>query len=285
MIIRGFFVALGGMLMCAPAGAAITIYSDPDAFKAALSHYQEGTFDYDTGQTDNLPLGTPVRYGPIDFSGSALTARVDAIFYYNGARISGPSYLDTIRNPLPLRVQSSQRGLGLYLSSYIGGEGEISYDSRGLIGSIASPANQETSFFGIIDTEGPVDVTLSATSQGQDIAIAAYISAVPEPAAWSLLILGFGGIGAVARLRNTSRTLQSSNPLRPLPQNRNRTRRADDGQGVLSRNGGAGIVRTRRGRDDRSNYHDYAPSGTARQFLRKFVRQSHPRHAVHLFGG
>ena len=68
-------------------------------------------------------------------------------------------------------------------------------------GNVAGPAGNVTAFY-VFDfgTEGVRMVTLNNT-QGWSNAVLYTTGAVPEPAMWMMMILGFGGIGFVMRRR------------------------------------------------------------------------------------
>lgn len=70
--------------------------------------------------------------------------------------------------------------------------------------------NGGVSYFGIVDTTSFTSVSIVNTSQpGQSDAwgiddISYNTSLVPEPAAWAMLVMGFGLVGATLRRRNTA---------------------------------------------------------------------------------
>ena len=80
-------------------------------------------------------------------------------------------------------------------------------------GNVAGPAGNVTAFYSFdFGTEGVNSITLRDT-QGFSNAVlynTGGAGAVPEPAAWALMILAFGAMGTALRLRNTKRKVTTN---------------------------------------------------------------------------
>lgn len=77
-------------------------------------------------------------------------------------------------------------------------------------GNVVGPAGN-VSVFWLLDLTAPTDhVTLDFPQGFSNAALYSTGAAVPEPATWALMLLGFGGIGAVLRRRRLGPALQSA---------------------------------------------------------------------------
>ena len=203
MDFRGVIAAAVAALTCAPAMADVYTFTDPGAFAAATGHIELFKFNIRTGDIDGIPVSSPYTYGPVTFEAASLYGFTDGFISYPGMITSGPSYLDTSKE---LRVASSTSAIGLFLGSYYFVPDTVRFDSRGVTGSIrVSETYWGAGFLGIIDTSGSVDVTLYKDLV--DLAVGSFYLPVPEPAAWAMMLLGFGAIGAGARRARRQRQL------------------------------------------------------------------------------
>ena len=195
---RGFLAALAALFAWAPANAAVTVYTDQAAFAAAAGNLRLLELRFDTGDTDAVPLHSPYRVDAFTFTSDSLTGYNDAHIDYPGSDPNNISYLGFD----DARITGPRAALGFYIASYtICCDLAVGYASRDVSGTITLPDFNQAAFFGIIDTSGSIDLQLSGGNF--TIAIPAmYVPVgVPEPAAWAMMILGFGAIGGMVRRR------------------------------------------------------------------------------------
>jgi hypothetical protein len=140
---------------------------------------------------------------PITFSAVGSDGSFSGTFGDRG--IAGPTFTDTFTFTLPTglastTVTSTLQSLGT----------DVNFTSVTLNGTqfnIGATGQNEFRFLDNLPvTSGPQTLVLSGTSGGNgsfDGVLAFAPRAVPEPASWMLMILGFGGLGAVLRRRRT----------------------------------------------------------------------------------
>jgi hypothetical protein len=105
---------------------------------------------------------------------------------------------------------ATTRPLGLFL--YLqGGGGDDDYDYEYI------PSATATSFLGFISTTGITELQVEEHSYASDpkgyptvnnlyLGTAKIVSSAPEPTAWALMLVGFGGAGALLRQRRRAAT-------------------------------------------------------------------------------
>ncbi|RAK64973.1 hypothetical protein DJ019_13285 [Phenylobacterium kunshanense] len=103
--------------------------------------------------------------------------------------------LDATLNDTPVVIELIQ--------FWAGGFARGGFDAR-INSALSFHANGPQLYSG--PTNSPTFLTGSFTTRGGALSIESVGAAVPEPGAWALMILGFGGVGAVVRVRR-SRTL------------------------------------------------------------------------------
>ena len=125
--------------------------------------------------------------------------------------IAGPTFSDTVSFTMPTGVA------GATLSSIfsVSEANNITFTSATFNGTalaITSAGNPEfRSINNLAVVSGAQTLTLTGTSGGNGsyagtLSFARLAAAVPEPGAWALMIVGFGGAGAVLRRRKTAAT-------------------------------------------------------------------------------
>ena len=185
------------------ASAATMTYTNQATFNAATS----GDTLYGFPFTAELNLGPSYTNGPVTFTSNELFSFTDGygkpyISDRNAGRYSSNTFT----------IASTTSALGLFLGSAFGGA-TYSYIVNGVAGSITVPAASSTTFLGFTSTSGPVSVAFNVAGGNgagvanseldvpQFIAGNAITGAVPEPATWAMMLLGFGGIGVAMRRR------------------------------------------------------------------------------------
>jgi len=197
-MIRGLLAAMAALFALAPANASVTIYTDQAAFAAAAANLRLLELRFDTGGEDSVPLHSPYRVDAFSFTGDTLTGYNDAHIDYPGSDPSNFSYLGFDNS----RITGPRAALGFYVGSYtICCNLTVGYTSRDVSGTIPIPDFNQAAFFGIIDTSGSIDLQLSGTNFTVAIPAMYVPVGVPEPAAWAMMILGFGAIGGTLRRR------------------------------------------------------------------------------------
>ncbi|KQS04538.1 hypothetical protein ASG11_09985 [Sphingomonas sp. Leaf357] len=200
-------VASVGAMVASHASAQVTQYTSEAAFNAAAGTTALQTFD-------SFAVGTAVSPGPFNFgqftgttTGSASIA-LGGTFDVNGTRFLNidlnPGNTFTFNFAAPItsfgaNFASLNNGSPLRTSVTIGGQ---------TFGPVAEP-----SFLGFTSTTAFNSVIFTVnggagTDDNFGLDNLRYTAAaVPEPATWGLMILGFGMIGAAARSRKVKTTV------------------------------------------------------------------------------
>ncbi|WP_375393237.1 PEPxxWA-CTERM sorting domain-containing protein [uncultured Sphingomonas sp.] len=175
------------ILAAAPAHAATTAYTSEAAFRAAITGATDYAFPFD-GMTPVTPSYT---LGPVTFMGPVRG-------YNDGAFGAGVPYL---YSQATLRISSTASAVGFFLGSYYGAR-TIGYGFGEATGSFAVPGRPDSAFIGFVNTTGTVAGTFTTDDELDTIRfVTGNAGAVPEPASWALMILGFGAVGGVMRRR------------------------------------------------------------------------------------
>ena len=201
--------------MLATAALAATSFVGGNASAATVTYTNQATFNAATsGDTlygftfaGEANLSPSYTNGPVTFTSNKLFSFNDA---YGKPYISDENATGSSSNSFT--IASTTSALGLFLGSYYGGA-TYSYIVNGVAGSITVPVAKSTTFLGFTSTSGPVSVAFSVAGGSgfgganieldvpQFIAGDAIMGAVPEPATWAMMLLGFGGIGVAMRRR------------------------------------------------------------------------------------
>jgi hypothetical protein len=223
-ILLGLALIGASGLAAAPAAAAITEYTSRSAFDAALTGQTQTTLGFDS-LVPGFFYGNPgsATVGPDTFT----TSNVDVLLFAVGAAPAdgtfGSSYLSAETDcacAADLKISTpSVSALGFDFGTRVGfGDDPLQPFSPdplfatidGQVFDLGRPTGT-AQFVGFIFTgQSASSVTLSGiggpgfTGTEIDITDVTQVG-VPEPAAWALMVLGFGGLGA--RLRASRRRL------------------------------------------------------------------------------
>ena len=174
------------------AQAQTTVYTGQPGFNAATTALTTYGFSF---PTTGITLSSPYVRGPVTFSTAG------SLIGFNDGHYGASSYLadDRFNAGGPVyTISSTTTALGLSLGSYFG-LASYSYVVNGVAGSIAVPG---TTFLGFT-SNSPISVAFTLPA-GTELDVTGFVTAsaaVPEPATWGLLMLGFAGIGWAMRRR------------------------------------------------------------------------------------
>jgi hypothetical protein len=188
-------------------GAAAATYTDQASFLAANPGLGLVSFE---GQVTGLgpSLGTSTSFGGLDFEGENLRI-VDTAFWG-----SVDSLLDDRFGGFISVGNIAGNAVGFFYASNFGDGGSLQFKAFNGVDEVFSTTlfgggvNTSFAYFGLDGVGDITSIRLSSTT-GRDFASIAEISsgvgngAVPEPATWAMMILGFGLVGAAARRRST----------------------------------------------------------------------------------
>jgi hypothetical protein len=138
---------------------------------------------------------------PVTFSAVGSDGSFSGTFGDTG--ITNPTFTDTFTFTLPTGLASSTVS-----STFQGATTDVNFTSVTLNGTQFNVGAAGKNEFGFLDnlpvTNGTQTLIVSGTSAGNGSfagTIAFAPRAVPEPATWALMILGFGGVGGMVRNR------------------------------------------------------------------------------------
>jgi|GEM_PF-1882767 len=204
-------------LFASPASAALTFYTDYASWSAAVSGAIVATTVADPAPAAVILHGAGdagVTYDGIQYDQSEAFGGTDPRLFTVGVGASGrPAVVSSqatgggtpnITMTLPAFTRAFAVNFGVY-----GDEGDgfdVAFDVFGdeagsIVRTVFGQRYQASYFFGVISDD---DITAVRASGGSDLALnvrdVQYV-AVPEPATWALMLLGFGGAGAALRTR------------------------------------------------------------------------------------
>ena len=204
--LAGAALALG---LSSNANAAITIFTDQASFLAAVSAPATDTFqDLSISGSTAGPLTRTV--GAYGYQASVSTTT----FY--GAGTSADHWLSTNTASDAIIFGDFTGGVfgvgGNFFTSSItgafaaGGVVLTATDADGTVSHTISNAST-SSFLGFVSTSGVTGMTLASIQSGSPVWPTAdnlilggqVLSAVPEPATWAMMIIGFGAAGSAVR--------------------------------------------------------------------------------------
>jgi hypothetical protein len=204
--LAGAALALG---LSSNANAAITIFTDQASFLAAVSAPAIDTF-----QDFSIDGSTP---GPLTRTVGAYgyQASVSTTSFY-GAGTSADHWFSTNTATDTISLVDFTGGVfgvgGNFFASNInggfasGGVVLTATDADGTVSHTISNA-ATSSFLGFVSTRGVTGMTLASIQAGSPVWPTAdnlilggqVLSAVPEPATWAMMIIGFGAVGSMVR--------------------------------------------------------------------------------------
>ena len=187
-----FALVCAALSFASAASAVPTVYTSEVAFNAAISGATTTLFGF-AGQEFS---GSSYTLGPVTFGSIQLQSYADAY----GVPSGGVPYLAAINGGL-LTISSTTTALGLHLGSYYGLQ-TTTYTVGTVTGTLAVPAPSSTTFIGFIDSS-PITATFTNNKELDTIRFTTGSGAVPEPASWALLVVGFGLVGVAARRRSS----------------------------------------------------------------------------------
>lgn len=199
------------------ANATFTVYSTEAAFLAAVSAPGVDTY---TGFNINGPTPSPITRtaGSYSYNASASTSS------FFGAGTSTNPWLSTNTATDSVTFNgfgSNVRGIGgLFFGSDIQGlfkSGSVTLTAVDATGTSTETITGATtsSFRGFVSTGGLTSLTVTAvqgatflwpTVDNLTLAQAPAVAAVPEPATWAMMIVGFGMMGFAMRRRGNVKT-------------------------------------------------------------------------------
>lgn len=206
--LAGAALALG---LSSNANAAITIYTDQASFLAAVSAPATDTFqDLSIVGATSAPMTRAV--GAYGYQASVSTTS----FY--GAGTSADHWLSTNTATDAISFGDFTGGVfgvgGNFFGSNIsggfaaGGVVLTATDADGTVSHTISNA-ATSSFLGFVSTSGVTGMTLAAIQPNNSTFLwptadnltlgGQVVSAVPEPATWAMMIVGFGAVGSMVR--------------------------------------------------------------------------------------
>jgi hypothetical protein len=148
---------------------------------------------------------------PVTFTAPGVDGSFSGTFGDTG--ISNTTFTDTFTFTLPTGLASSTVS-----STFQGATTDVNFTSVTLNGQTFTVGDAGKNEFRFIDnlpvTSGNQVLVVSGTSAGNG-SFAGTLAfapnrAVPEPASWALMILGFGGVGASLRRRKAAANLQAA---------------------------------------------------------------------------
>jgi len=202
------------------AQAAITVYTTQEAFLAATTAAGTDAFE-------NLSITTPTESpitrtaGSYGYTATTSNLSPDGSTGFYGAGSTADRWLST-NYALDTVTFGSFTGSvsalgGLFFTSNIAGAyapGAVTLTATDSLGATVTQtiiASTTSSFLGFVSNGSMSNVTLASiqpagssiwpTANNLTLARAAAAPAVPEPATWAMMLVGFGMIGATARYR------------------------------------------------------------------------------------
>lgn len=220
MNIKGFAAAaLCAAALSTPAFAS-TVFSDRAAFNAAVANQITSTFEGVVPPGfDGTYFGTSGGNNGVGFLGSEILiqSKNSGLGFWAAPGQYGSDYLYWESDVLTAFVLSPVTAIGFDFMELFGHDAQFTVEAGGVTTII--PVGATPKFFGILadssfDTvkitaqlNGPQQYnawTLDNFSRNVPIEVDGGGSGVPEPATWSLMLIGFGGLGALLRRRRAA---------------------------------------------------------------------------------
>lgn len=182
-MLLGATCALAAALSSTPASAALLLFK----LQGLSTNTFNASFVFDTSKAPSIVLSTGVRYNgiPITYTLPGGTTQITE----NG-QFTGPTF-QTLNN---------QGGFFYgFLSQANGFNNRIQiFGPQLFTGTTAAPVFS-TGVFDLSST--PRQFTTDPLQVNYRLTVSEFVSAVPEPATWAMMLVGFGAIGATMRRR------------------------------------------------------------------------------------
>jgi hypothetical protein len=185
--------------------AAITIYTDRNAWRIAAGGSQVFFVDFNTYTTD-VAASAPLNVGPFTLMPNGDTWDVPLIDtpqggFWNASfdGTAGVTMRATTGRSLSVDFQSSVGSFGFDLADSFGGGrmARITTSTGDFHDFVAQPGTN--GFIGLVSTAPITSVTFSTTSNVRPLIDNFEANAVPEPSAGALLVLGAGVLAVIRR--------------------------------------------------------------------------------------
>ncbi len=185
-------VAVLAMTAAGAANAATTIYDDGAAFAAALSGVVTEDFE-DSTLVPGLSFSSTVgAIGGGLFNDRPVKNTADTTFFFAGGT-------DAFGGVFDLDPGGRGQGLEFTLNLTGGGTelaGRLQFEASGFFGFTSTNRFDSVTWRGFDDVNGVAETFNLDNAQFGNLS-----AAVPEPAAWGLMVVGFGIVGAGMRSR------------------------------------------------------------------------------------
>lgn len=184
-------IAMVSVALPAVASASVLVYNSYAAITAAgvvPTTFFVAPPPSDYGDPVSAPVPSPFALGPVRFYGSDYLALEDDYATY----LAGSDRL-TIATP-------PSSAVGLYYGSYYGGPRNVFVNGQEILSELLVPFQQ----IGFIGFLSDVPIASIVFTGGETDIERGFLSAVPEPATWLQLIIGFGFVSIAGRRKRRS---------------------------------------------------------------------------------
>jgi hypothetical protein len=209
---KALWIGVSAACLAFGVATADTVYTTRSAFTAAAGALTTITFD------GIAPAGGFVSYGggPLTLSGVTFTSNatmfvIDSGYYGSAYPNGGYLNADYAGTDVITAVLPGSTAVGFDVGGLFGGQtftidtsdgGSFTYTTPNSITGTAS-----LGFFGVTSATPITSVSIAYTDGSYGaIDNFSYGGAVPEPTSWVLMVLGFGGVGAIGRRRQALAT-------------------------------------------------------------------------------
>lgn len=188
--------AIAAATVASAASAQVATYTNSGSFSSAVSGATNNTFTFQPSYTD---LGTSYSVGSTTFASADVVGYNDAY---------GVPYLGSYGD---LTVTTDASAIGFNFGSY-GDAQTITYIVDGVTGTLDLPGNHSgTAFLGFSGLSGLTTLSFSNNNELDTTSfVTAMSGAVPEPATWAMMLLGFAAIGVAMRRKPSQALAQTA---------------------------------------------------------------------------
>ena len=208
MMFTRSLAAFAALAVAAPAQAWVTVHVEEGASRHVDSVETAHVETFGQGQTGSFTS---------TFGGSAVRATFSGFEAGQGGAFGGSGHA-VVRGPAVIKLDRGVKYFGLQASALDGNNtlelfsGGRSLGFYNLVG-YGSLSGRPTAAFVNIISDQAFDEVRFAQSAGRfeiDNVTVANVAGVPEPAAWGLMILGFGAVGMLLRAGRCRRRAQAA---------------------------------------------------------------------------